>query len=114
MLLRAEGTEETKKGNAGVTFSDLRKLLSVENAVGPPPVTVTATAVVSTAVFLDFKHLTGRDGQRDGRGGRKNGISLIERYLLITAPIDPLNRANIVRLNLGHSAIICGLCRKSQ
>ncbi|KAF8179970.1 hypothetical protein K438DRAFT_1768625 [Mycena galopus ATCC 62051] len=34
--------------------------------VGPSPVAVTATAVILTAVFLDFKHLTGRDGRQDG------------------------------------------------
>ncbi|KAF8189426.1 hypothetical protein K438DRAFT_1763649 [Mycena galopus ATCC 62051] len=77
--------------------------------LGPPPVTVTAMAVVLMAVFLDFKHLTGRDGQRDGRHSRKNGNGLCPSALT-----DPFNHANAVGLNLGNSAIICGLCRISQ
>ncbi|KAJ7846731.1 hypothetical protein B0H14DRAFT_3454217 [Mycena olivaceomarginata] len=46
------------------------------SSVWLPPVTVTATAVDLTAVFRIPKPLTGRDGQRDGRGGRDydNGL----------------------------------------
>ncbi|KAF8197754.1 hypothetical protein K438DRAFT_1759876 [Mycena galopus ATCC 62051] len=41
---------------------------------GLQPVTVTATAVDSMAVFLGFNYLPGRDGRRlDGRDGRENG-----------------------------------------
>ncbi|KAF8188856.1 hypothetical protein K438DRAFT_1764109 [Mycena galopus ATCC 62051] len=44
--------------------------------LGPPPVTVTATAVEMMAVFLDFKCLTGWDG----RDGRRNGNGLCWHY----------------------------------
>ncbi|KAJ6528255.1 hypothetical protein DFH09DRAFT_1094515 [Mycena vulgaris] len=42
-------------------------------ALGLPPVTVTVTAVDSTAVFFLPEALTGRDGRWDGRHGRLDG-----------------------------------------
>ncbi|KAF8189164.1 hypothetical protein K438DRAFT_1936105 [Mycena galopus ATCC 62051] len=61
-------------------------------AKGPPPVTVTATAVKSTAVLPVFKCLTGRDGRRDGRHGRENGNG--------SCPIDKPNKRCV--LNFGN------------
>jgi hypothetical protein len=55
---------------------------------GLPPVTVTATVVDLTAVFRIAKPLTGRDRQRDGRGGRDYGNGLGSNS---TRDFDPIS-----------------------
>ncbi|KAF8174816.1 hypothetical protein K438DRAFT_1771401 [Mycena galopus ATCC 62051] len=74
--------------------------------LGPPPVTVTATAVESTAVFLAFNPLMGRDG----RDGRKNisaanqwistFVSLIQYSLTILTLTDPSIRQTVQTLGV--------------